>query len=548
MVRRLHLYRVIEIENLEPLKIGAAGSKANQIEPSRDFVPGSTLRGALIHAFIQREMFEPRKREILLNLECWNAYPYHRDRLYIPTPLHIRVNKHKWRKAKAHRQSFVKLVNLLNSSGDKGKNHLEYRYVAADGDGLAGHKVPKTYRIHHSTIRNADKEEKENLFRYQAISEHQTFRGIIRYPEELRSCLDEVLREPIETWLGGSKGSGYGRSVLKAVDEATTDFQEARRRTGFSFTREVKEGCPLLTVVCLSDCVCRDGYGQPINHIPEAELSEWLRQKVELKRQWVEHTLTEGYNSTWRKRYPKESALRAGSVFVYKLDRPLSEREMDQLEERLIGSRTQDGFGWIGVNLKIPDQIVVEEVRQDDSGVVPVKVKENRWAALGTDQRRVLHIITRGFASNKDSWLIMKANRLMSEGIVRLDDGLKSSHLRIMIEGLKPVLAWLRDHGPRPDQNDNKRSFNRDYLKDADLCSICGVHYRNLLTQLKELKLAAPLSRLAEEQISQGKGRLHYPDSRSARTKARFIAELFHTCLTIQDARKGNENASGAHL
>lgn len=531
----MYLYRVIEIENIEPLKIGAAGSKENQVEPSRDYVPGSTLRGALIHALIQRGLFEPYKRDILLDLECWNAYPCCQDRLFVPVPLHLRIDKHEWRNAKAKKIPQVKLVNLIHSDGSNGKNHLEYRYIAQMEDRLVGYKVPKIYRLHHSTIRNHDKEEKENLFRYQAICENQIFRGIIRYPEKLRSCLDEVFRGPFETYLGGSKGSGYGRSVLKAIGGETPDFQEAKRRAGFHFEREVQPGCPLLTIVCLSDCACRDEYGRPINHIPEAALSEWLQQKVTLEQQWVDHTLTEGYNATWRKRYPKESALRAGSVLVYRLlKRPLSEREMAQLEERLVGARTQDGFGWIGVNLKFPNQMAVEPF--DSRSVQKTETqaaKENQGALFRPDQQRVFSIILTGLAASasKEPWLIRKARRAMEDGSVIVDRRLNQSQLYNMIEGLEPVLSKLRGNGQSSSSIRNRRTFQRDYMMDADLCSICGIHYRNLLDGLDHFNLDERLLQFAQKHIHHGKGRLFY--LKYEHREALFIAELFHTCLSV---------------
>lgn len=534
MVNGMSLYRVIEIENLEPLKIGAAGSKQNQVEPSKDYVPGSTLRGALIHTFIQRGIFESYKRKILLNMECLNAYPFYQQQLYIPTPLHLRIDKHEWRKAKATNKPRVKLTNLLHPDNNNGKNHLEYRYITVDGDDLFGYKVPKIYRLHHSTIPNADKEERDNLFRYQAISENQIFRGIIRYPEELRFCFDEVFRNPIEAYLGGSKGSGYGRSVLKAVGEATTDFREAKNLAGLQLKRDAGKD-HRLTIICLSDCVCRDEYGRPINHLPEAELSEWLQQPVQLDKQWVENTLTEGYNSTWKRRYPKEAALRAGSVLTYKLKDPLNELEIDQLEERLIGMRTQDGFGWIGVNLNFPDELAVrqKEATPPDRSTVNIMKMDDVQAQLNSDQHRVLSIMLSGLGGNKEPWLIMKARRRMDDGSVVVDERLRRSHLYNMIDGLEPVLFKLRNN-QQPDLI--RRPVYRDYLMDADLCSICGVHYRNIMDGLVNLRLSECLYEFAKKHINHGKGELFYLNY--TYKEELFIAELLHTCLSVKARRK----------
>lgn len=78
-------YQVIEIRNLEPLKIGAGGNKAHWDEPCKDYIPGSTLRGGAIARMQRLNLFGDSK-SVLQHMECSNAYLYQNGQLYLPSP------------------------------------------------------------------------------------------------------------------------------------------------------------------------------------------------------------------------------------------------------------------------------------------------------------------------------------------------------------------------------------------------------------------------------------------------------------------------------
>ncbi len=116
----MDLYRVIEITNKEPLKIGSGGSKSGQIEPSKDYIPGSTIRGAFINKFIRFGIFnEQTSKRILSQVDFYNAYPFLAGSLFFPTPYHLRVDKHDWRARSI--QGFPSLVAISNLLNDEDK-------------------------------------------------------------------------------------------------------------------------------------------------------------------------------------------------------------------------------------------------------------------------------------------------------------------------------------------------------------------------------------------------------------------------------------------
>lgn len=155
-------YLVIEINNKEPLKIGSGGSKA-QTEPAKEYIPGSTIRGAVIAQLLRHGIYdESTIKEALQKIQCYNAYPYRAGKLFIPTPQHLRMSKHEWRKKKASNEKnpcTLNLINLLENQSPEMKNPLEYRFIAVQDRRLTGVKIPKTYRQHHTKGK-----EKDNLF------------------------------------------------------------------------------------------------------------------------------------------------------------------------------------------------------------------------------------------------------------------------------------------------------------------------------------------------------------------------------------------------
>lgn len=407
---------IIDINNIEPLKIGAKGYQSKFEEPCKDYIPGSTIRGAIIGQLIRLGKFEDAEKLILLSMECYNAYPCVENKLYIPTPLHLRMDKHEWRKAKYSEKGTLELEDLLkNNEADKekDKNHLAYGYITLDEDkeSLRGIKVEKEYRLHHSTIKAKEDKDRENLFRYQAISAGQSFRTIIKYKKKVDKRIKELFSKPSEIYLGGSKGSGYGRSkisVLKSYDS----YKEAKEKLGINFTTE--KNTKELVITCLSDCLFRNEHGQPCNHIPVEELARLgdIKGKIELTKQFVQAGQTEGYNTKWNARYPKEATVKAGSVLKYQLEDNLTEAMLDKLEQNLIGGRIQDGYGWIGVNIDFPAQIYIEPKKNEKEHESISREEFMNKINNSNKLSKSYNVILGGLSAARERWLSMLCDKL----------------------------------------------------------------------------------------------------------------------------------------
>lgn len=559
-------YSVIQITTEEPLKIGAGGSKASQTEPSKEYIPGSTLRGAVISRLVREGTFEQEKEKILLKMACYNAYPYRNNRLYLPVPRHLRMDKHDWREKKAayddRRQDHKPLVGLTDllgaGEGQGSKNAPAYRFVTSreevlDGKKeqyLAGVKVAKEYRLHHSSSKNVHKEKKENLFRYQAMAAEQTFRTIIRFAPELQETIESVFQQEPQVYLGGSRSSGYGLCRWKLCGEVLTDYRAAKELLGLPITlctefdgRTGEE----LRITCLSDVMLRNEYGQPVDFIPEKTIAEICGQEVVLKGRCVQTGLTEGYNTTWQAWYPKETTLKAGSVLQYTFaGQTKSEKELQKiaeaLESRLLGSRNQDGLGWIGVNLPYPQKLLVaEDKRQkNEQPEEPQDLKELRQEEkIG----QVMDVLLSGLEGAKARWLKMICKKSWGESEQEADakkiiisGKLKKVHYRQMRHLLEAPLKKLKSNF-EPDAYKPETSA-RFYKNDNSLCSIAKANFETIIKYLHSGK-SDFLIQYAKHKLDTRQGRLFYADAKYP--KRQLIAELLDMGLSIRIGGRVNE-------
>ncbi|WP_053956480.1 RAMP superfamily CRISPR-associated protein [Inediibacterium massiliense] len=426
-------FYIIDVENLEPLKIGASGSKANQTEATLEHIPGSTLRGAIVSRIFNKypNLTEIEQIEILTKIKFYNLYPIDKEQqIYVPTPKNLRVDKHIWRSQKNKFEQYKKfkdienkiscqIDNLIESKNDSleyekehsttkqpAKNNISYNFVMI-GESLKGINIKKTYKLHHDTRknRNNNTEEKDNLFRYESIDKGQMFRGFIKI-EENSSCLDQKIEACFgyseNIYLGGAKTTGYGHCKFKIQKiDATSPSQ-------FIFKNNQRElDDSRLVVLALSDCLFRDEYGQPISEIPKEEIERYF-SNAKLEEVYLDIGQTEGYNSKWRARNPKEATIRAGSVWVYNIDAEEKEKfknKIIQFESILHGDKTQEGYGWLAVNLKYPNEFVFNEMEILNSISKKTKQIDLSEARKIIEEYPSIKIILDGLGDNRKKWL-----------------------------------------------------------------------------------------------------------------------------------------------
>lgn len=574
-------YYVIEILNEEPLKIGATGSKSNPSERSKQHIPGSTIRGGLISQLKKMNAFNEGKADFLQYIQCQNGYLFDKGQLFMPTPQHLRLNKHDYRKSKVIKTTVTLSDYDLDADPSAGKNHIPYRYVTiardnqSQGEGvMVGGKVKQAYRLHHSTIRKPDQKEKQNLYNYQAISPGHTFRAVIRYEGKHADLLDQVLAEGHQQvwYLGGARSSGYGKCLVKTINICRT-YEEAVRMAGYSVPRIVQGRTMILT--CLTDCLFRDRYGQPMAGISDETVEQWLESwlpgnhpvKVISRRMFLQTSLSEGYHAVWNARYPKETLISAGSVMKFELSRDLSEEEWKEvirsIEAVPHGNRVQEGLGWLLVNVDYPKRLATVDWREGEAGDESVYKRhlqpmESAWE----EDQEAAKIIRSALVEDRYQWLAIIAERTplsqMTESNkdshiqLTLSDGLYQSHLYRM---LGRIQAWLENH--KRNLEILRQPFYKNlpdsyafYEKDTELFAINGQNLLDVLDYL-DCNCNPTLDKLTSKYLSTTKGKFYYvedqPENINNMKKAHryFIAELAAVILYLASRERKGAVTSG---
>ncbi|HBC96778.1 MAG TPA: hypothetical protein DC034_08305 [Clostridium sp.] len=531
-------YRVIEIENCEPLKIGSRGYQSTYSEPTTDHIPGSTIRGALIREMIRLGLFDDTtKNDILLKMECYNAYPFYNKTTYIPKAFHLRMNKHEWREKKIkENEEPLTLCNLLEED-ETAKNPLSYSFIAIKDNKIFGKNVDKEYRLHHFTYSlNPENKEQENIFRYEAISSGQSFKGIIRYDEELENKMETLFEKKFAAYLGGSKGSGYGKCQICA-EESMDNFIDVKNNLGIDYEKEnnTKE----VVITCLSDCLFRDEFGQPVNYIPKSYFFNLVNKGIKLENQFIQTGQTEGYNTTWKARYPKETTIKAGSVFKYIFKEDLTENELSELiyflEGSLLGSRTQDGYGWLGVNIKYPKKLNIVEDSQIKNNT-DIKQDEILFDFSDPKISQVLNIISLGMDEAKKRWLNVIYSSIKNKedtneinGKIIISNKLNNSQLKKM----ESIINEFLEHEKITGEN---IILKRDYTNDRDYFSLNECNFTDICHFLngKSKEEYKKLTVFAENKLKSRQGNLFYSKEKQQRRKEIFIAELIKNSLCIE--------------
>jgi hypothetical protein len=103
---------------------------------------------------------------------------------------------------------------------------------------------------------------------------------------------------------------------------------------------------------------------------------EWIKEKLNLKnaeliKSYVQTSVASGYNHKWRAGNVMQDAVKAGSVYVYRIEGEINQDIIENIEKEQIGLRKQDGFGRIIIN---PDFDINERIMlQHESLQEPVK-------------------------------------------------------------------------------------------------------------------------------------------------------------------------------
>lgn len=373
-------YLQYEIHPEEPVKMGRQGNQTNT--ESLNYIAGSAIRGAVIGRWMSEKCKAAPDDVLLKKTYFYDAYLKEKDRSMIPMPAVYHADKHAVRHAEKEEEktgidSFeVHSCASASEKPEEGEQRVDVgKYCILEKDKVFVKSVRKNANLHIAL----EREEKESqMFRYEAIDRGQIFAGVIccedeKVVEELKEILDETVM-----YLGGSRGSGYGRCIIKNVKNVSWETLRGQ------YSPEFSGNSGQLTVYALSNLILTDEFGKPTGKIPTKFLEDKLElQSVTLEQAYLSTFRTSGFNHTWRARQIQQSAVSAGSVYIFSYQGKLKPENVKKLEEAGVGMRKQEGFGRILLN-PLLSQTIREKMKEDakEEKLLPLKEESDEKKLL----------------------------------------------------------------------------------------------------------------------------------------------------------------------
>lgn len=362
----------------EPIKMGDQGSQANS--DALSYIAGSAIRGAVISECVKAGM---SVEELVKKTRFFDAYIVDGERNTMPIPLVYYADKHAIRENESRMQkeasAELTIRTCLTDVPKEGEQHVDSNgYALFEPNGcLVTVQVRKTANLH---IRVGNTPAEKAMYRYEAIEEKQSFGGAIVCEDSETAEMYKDMIEGKVLYLGGSKGSGYGRCKVRKAEVLSYD----QYLTGYGISRTNTDGT--LVVYAMSNLLPNDEFGGIVGEISGEYLAGALGiTEVKPVKSFVATGVSGGFNHMWRAGSVQRNYVKAGSVFVYTYRGELEDDAVLRLEEQGIGMRRQDGFGRVLIN---PDLDRTSRVMSD-------KARDVQMTEVSDEDREVLSLIGR---------------------------------------------------------------------------------------------------------------------------------------------------------
>lgn len=357
-------YISLNIHAQEPLKINDVLRTSDSTQ-ALHYIPGHVLRGALVHAYISDHKLKQAdvQTETIFNeahVQFWNGYLKMNNKRSLPFPVHLFETKQQSRSELAEdevRNIYNDLTDHIEEIRKEAPVRVNEQMMAVDRGRFIGGKVKQTSALHLALNGPHLRDGESKLYRYEGIAPQQTFQAVIKVTQQ-NDFIDWLLKqEEMLLWLGGARNSGYGRSHV----QISTIEENPEHIAPIDTTTDE------LYIIATSHWILRNEHGQLVHTLDESWLSEQLGAKVTLQKHIVNPALTGGYVSTWRAYHPIIQAVRAGSVFHYKVEGAIDEDSLHTLVNNGVGQRRNEGFGRLTILTSWPYETLEKPVEQTDN-------------------------------------------------------------------------------------------------------------------------------------------------------------------------------------
>lgn len=401
-------YIEYKIEALEDLKFSKTNIQVDS-EETMEYITGAAIRGAFIYKYIMKHNLDDinacEHREKLLKgkIKFLNAYPEFDGKRSIPFPRCFLADKEKIKAFEKSSETILDIkVGLDDENFYSGYERVKKcEFVGVNGDTYTEIKINKKSNLHI----NKNKE-KNNLFRYEAIEKGQIFIGIIKVEEE--SYLEEIhdLFENAIVYLGGSKGSGYGKCVIRNLKLLDYDYNIDNK------VDNIKD----LYLIAESDIIYRSNIGEYKTKIDEYLIKKELGiSSVTHRASSIEIKNITSFNNKWNCRTPQIVGIKAGSVFRYEIDGKIDSEKLRKFIDKGIGERKIDGFGRFSIAFSLEDAKLAKNSIKNNDNNVNVDYKLNK-----DEENQLQYII--------DKIYMIRINNEISNLVIGLDKKLANTN------------------------------------------------------------------------------------------------------------------------
>ena len=323
------------IANVEPLIITDLHRSSNNNYETKNYIPGSTVRGVVIGQLVKNapEYFNDNKERLLSDgVRFLDAYPTHKEfDAVLPSikGFYEDKNGNNFTSVIAEKDfkpglKRAKMGNFCTIGADK-----QIIYWSAETDGVM--------RIQRNL--NDD----STPFRTRCMSEGQEFEGYIALEDP--GMAPEIMNVFKNTlWFGADIYEGFGKCVTvkcEGIDELATEKK-------YGYSEENSVDGDHICMLAVSPFSMLDDKGEPCG-INERELAEKLGVK-DINIEVCSTSVSEygAFNRTWGCRTPAVKMYDKGSVFRLKLGSPVDDvNNIISIQKKGLGIRRNEGFGQV---------------------------------------------------------------------------------------------------------------------------------------------------------------------------------------------------------
>lgn len=338
-----------QIVNTQSLMMSAGNDSR-----SETYISGQNMLGALAGMYLEKKKDHTADKDSLFadlflngSVRYSNLYISEKKKdsgkmiPYVPAPLflnELKKTKEIVNTAKPSNGSHYGKDGRLDAGNGNQPKKLKGKYVSIAGDSIRILEPETDIEFHHTSkkIYAPDSPEDGQLYAFTVLRQGQSFCGSI-FGKKCHLEILEWLLKHADLRLGKSKTAQYGACAVSAMSINSTS-----RLITIEAGEEILAALESDGVFLIPGLGYTDRYDKVMNQIAKELLISW--EMPEHPHSAMQTVTVSGYNTKWNLKKPSFPAIRAGSVFHYRLKESIKIEE-----ESWVGQKNHEGFGKVRI-------------------------------------------------------------------------------------------------------------------------------------------------------------------------------------------------------